>query len=69
MKKALLAVFLTIYISTTSSTTYAAENQIKVDGVAITSDVKPEIKNKHTMVPYVLLVKIWEQGSNGPNQR
>jgi hypothetical protein len=51
MKKAFLAVVLTIFIFATSSTTYAAEIQIKVDGVAIASDVKPEIKNKHTMLP------------------
>ncbi|KJD42284.1 copper amine oxidase N-terminal domain-containing protein [Paenibacillus terrae] len=51
MKKAFLGVFLAIFLFISSSTTYAAENQIKVDGVAIASDVKPEIKNKRTMVP------------------
>lgn len=51
MKKAFFGVFLAIFLFISSSTTYAAENQIKVDGVAIASDVKPEIKNKRTMVP------------------
>lgn len=51
MKKAFIGVFLVIFLIITSSTTYAAENQIKVDGVAIASDVKPEIKNNRTMVP------------------
>ncbi|MEE4571036.1 copper amine oxidase N-terminal domain-containing protein [Paenibacillus polymyxa] len=51
MKKAFFGVFLAIFLFILSSTTYAAENQIKVDGVAIASDVKPEMKNKRTMVP------------------
>ncbi len=51
MKKILFGGFLAIFLSITSSTTYAAEMQIKVDGVAIASDVKPEIKNNRTMVP------------------
>ncbi|WP_169089128.1 copper amine oxidase N-terminal domain-containing protein [Paenibacillus sp. PL91] len=51
MKKVIFVVFLAISIFISSSTTYAAEYQIKIDGVAITSDVKPEIKNKRTMVP------------------
>ena len=51
MKKAIIGVFLAIFLFISSSTTYAAENQIKVDGVAIASDVKPEIKNNRTMVP------------------
>ena len=51
MKKAFFGVFLAIFLFISSSTTYAAENQIKVDGVAIASDVNPEIKNNRTMVP------------------
>ncbi|WP_179031571.1 copper amine oxidase N-terminal domain-containing protein [Paenibacillus kribbensis] len=51
MKKAFFGVFLAIFLFISSSTTYAAESQIKVDGVAIASDVKPEIKNKRTMIP------------------
>ncbi|MGW8957390.1 copper amine oxidase N-terminal domain-containing protein [Paenibacillus sp. NPDC055715] len=51
MKKAFFGVFLAIFLFISSSTTYAAENQIKVDGVAIASDVKPEMKNKRSMVP------------------
>ncbi|MGN8231319.1 copper amine oxidase N-terminal domain-containing protein [Paenibacillus polymyxa] len=51
MNKAFFAAFLAIFLFISSSTTYAAQNQIKVDGVTITSDVKPEMKNKRTMVP------------------
>jgi anthranilate/para-aminobenzoate synthase component I len=51
MKKALIGVFLAIFLFISSSTTYAAEIQIKVDGFAIASDVKPEILNNRTMVP------------------
>lgn len=51
MKKIFFGGFLAIFLSITSSTAYAAEMQIKVDGVAIASDVKPEIKNNRTMVP------------------
>ena len=35
----------------TSSPTYAADFQIKVDGVTIASDVNPEVKSNRTMVP------------------
>lgn len=51
MKKVFLGVFFAILISFTSTTTFAAGIQIKVDGVAIASDVKPEMKNNRTMVP------------------
>ena len=51
MKKAFFVVFLSIVLFSSSSTTYAAAIQIKVDGVAIASDVLPENKNKRTMVP------------------
>lgn len=51
MRKALLGVFLAIFLCISASTTYAAGNQMKVDGVAIKSDAKLEVKNKQTMVP------------------
>ncbi|MEK0316881.1 copper amine oxidase N-terminal domain-containing protein [Cohnella sp. 56] len=51
MKKAFFGVLLAALLFTTSSTAYAAELQIKIDGVAIVSDVKPEMKNKRAMVP------------------
>lgn len=51
MKKVIFVVFFAISIFISSSTTYAAEHQIKIDGVAIASEVKPETKNKRTMVP------------------
>ncbi|WP_342428691.1 copper amine oxidase N-terminal domain-containing protein [Paenibacillus sp. FSL L8-0158] len=51
MNKAFFWVFLAIFLFISSSTTYAAENQIKVDGVTTTSDVKPEMKNNRSMVP------------------
>ena len=35
----------------TSSPAYAADFQIKVDGVTIASDVNPEVKSNRTMVP------------------
>ncbi|MBD2869249.1 copper amine oxidase N-terminal domain-containing protein [Paenibacillus arenilitoris] len=51
MKKVLFGFFISIFLLTSSTTTYAAEIQIKVDGVAVASDAKPEVKNKRTMVP------------------
>lgn len=51
MKKIGLGVFLAIFVFITSSTAYAAEVHIKVDGVAIVSDVKPALKNNRIMVP------------------
>lgn len=51
MKRVLFILFLAIFLFNSSSTIYAAENQIKIDGVTIASDVKPEMKNKRTMVP------------------
>ncbi|TQR98771.1 copper amine oxidase N-terminal domain-containing protein [Paenibacillus ottowii] len=51
MNKAFFGAFLAIFLCISSSTVYAAQNQIKVDGVTITSDVKPEMKNKRVMVP------------------
>ncbi|MFS1513005.1 copper amine oxidase N-terminal domain-containing protein [Chengkuizengella sp. SCS-71B] len=51
MKKIFFGVLLSIFLIITSSITYAAGLQIKVDGVVIASDVKPEIMNNRTMVP------------------
>lgn len=69
MKKAFFGVFFAIFLFISSSTTYAAENQIKVDGVAIASDVKPEIKNKRTMVPVRVISENLGLASNGPIPR
>lgn len=56
MKKIFSGVFLAIFLFTTSwSTTYAAEIHMKVDGVPIVSDAKPETKNNRTMVPLRVL--------------
>ncbi|QDY82095.1 copper amine oxidase N-terminal domain-containing protein [Paenibacillus polymyxa] len=51
MNKAFFGAFLAIFLCISSSTAYAAQNQIKVDGVTVTTDVKPEMKNKRVMVP------------------
>jgi len=52
MKKIFSAVIIAcMLILTMSPAAYAAGNQIIIDGVAITSDVKPEMKNSRTMVP------------------
>lgn len=51
MKKVFSGIFLTLILIITSSPTYAADIQIKVDGVTIASDVNPESKNNRTMVP------------------
>ncbi|MCG7406557.1 copper amine oxidase N-terminal domain-containing protein [Paenibacillus sp. ACRRX] len=50
MKKVILGAFLAI-LSCSASTAYAADTQIKVDGISVVSDVKPEFKNNRTMVP------------------
>lgn len=51
MKKVLTGIFAALILSI-SSPAYAAENmQIKVEGITIASDVKPEIKHNRTMVP------------------
>ncbi|CAM3105653.1 copper amine oxidase N-terminal domain-containing protein [Paenibacillus sediminis] len=50
MKKVLTGIFAALILSI-SSPAYAADMQIKVEGVTIASDVKPEIKNNRTMVP------------------
>jgi len=51
MKKIIASFMLTLVILMASLPTYAANNKILVDGIAVTSDVAPEIKNNRTMVP------------------
>jgi len=51
MKKVLAGMFTAVILFITASPTYAADLQIKVEGVTISSDVKPEVKNHRTMVP------------------
>ncbi|WP_245676794.1 copper amine oxidase N-terminal domain-containing protein [Bacillus solimangrovi] len=51
LRKVFFGVFLSIFLFITSSTTYAEEINLKIDGVAIPSDVKSEIKKGRTMVP------------------
>jgi hypothetical protein len=50
MKKVIPGIILALTILT-STPSYAAENSIKIDGVAVTSDVTLEIRNNRTMVP------------------
>ncbi|SDR93535.1 Copper amine oxidase N-terminal domain-containing protein [Paenibacillaceae bacterium GAS479] len=50
MKKVLTGIFAALILSI-SSPAHAADMQIKVEGITISSDVKPEIKNNRTMVP------------------
>jgi len=52
MKRIIPVVIAFILILASSPAAYAAaSNQIIIDGVTITSDVKPEMKNSRTMVP------------------
>lgn len=51
MKKVFSGIFLGVILIMTSSPAYAADFQIKVDGVTIASDVNPEVKSNRTMVP------------------
>jgi hypothetical protein len=51
LKKVLFGVVFALSLFFTSQTTYAADTQIKIDGVTITSDVLPEMKDNRTMVP------------------
>lgn len=51
MKKILAGILLTLILLIPSLTVSAANIQIKIDGVAIASDVAPEIKNNRTMIP------------------
>ncbi|WP_213650672.1 copper amine oxidase N-terminal domain-containing protein [Paenibacillus sp. J23TS9] len=52
MKPVLTGIFAAlILILSISSPAYAADMQIKVEGITIATDVKPEMKNNRTMVP------------------
>lgn len=51
MKKVFAGLFFTFVLLLSSQTTHAADHPIQIDGVAIASDVLPEIKNNRTMVP------------------
>ncbi|MFJ7732453.1 copper amine oxidase N-terminal domain-containing protein [Lysinibacillus sp. NPDC097231] len=51
MKKIFSGIFLVMILMLTSLPAYAAHSTIKIDGVAITTDVAPEVKNNRTMVP------------------
>ncbi len=51
MKKIISSIFLVLVLILTSSPSYAATIQIKVDGVTIATDAHPEVKNNRTMVP------------------
>ena len=51
MKKVFSGIYLGLILIMTSSPAYAADFQIKVDGVTIASDVNPEVKSNRTMVP------------------
>jgi hypothetical protein len=51
MKKVFTGTFLALTLFMTSLPAYAADSQIKIDGVGISSDAKPETKNNRIMVP------------------
>ncbi|MGI6066262.1 MAG: stalk domain-containing protein [Bacillota bacterium] len=51
MKNFLLGICLLLILIYTALPAYAANIQIEVDGIAIASDVAPEMKNSRTMVP------------------
>ena len=51
MKKFFSMFFFVLLLLYTAIPTYAANMQIKVDGVTVLSDAKPEIRNNRTMVP------------------
>ncbi|MFC4307173.1 copper amine oxidase N-terminal domain-containing protein [Cohnella boryungensis] len=51
MKKVITGTFLALTLFMTSLPAYAADSQIKIDGVAVSSDAKPETKNNRIMVP------------------
>lgn len=51
MRKLLAGIFTVLILFIIASPTYAADMKIKVEGVTISSDVKPEFKNNRTMVP------------------
>lgn len=51
MKKVIPGIALAISLVIASASAYAASNQIKLGGAAVTADVKPEVKNGRMMVP------------------
>ncbi|MCM3748673.1 copper amine oxidase N-terminal domain-containing protein [Paenibacillus pasadenensis] len=51
LKKVFTGIFTALFLTMTASPAYAADMQIKVEGVAVAPDVKPEIKNNRMMVP------------------
>ncbi|KMY30712.1 hypothetical protein ACZ11_15100 [Lysinibacillus xylanilyticus] len=51
MKKIFSGVFLAMILMLTSLPAYAAHSTIKIDGVVVTTDAAPEVKNNRTMVP------------------
>lgn len=51
MKKIIPSIIFAFILAIASSPAYAANHPIQIDGVAVASDVKPETKNKRTMVP------------------
>lgn len=50
MKKVIPVIIFALTVLT-SSPAFAADQSIKIDGVAVVSDMKPELKGNHTMVP------------------
>ncbi|MFE3576142.1 copper amine oxidase N-terminal domain-containing protein [Lysinibacillus sp. NPDC059133] len=51
MKKVFSGIFLAMILMLTSLPAYAAHSTIKIDGVVVTTDAAPEVKNNRTMVP------------------
>jgi hypothetical protein len=51
VKKFYSGIFFALMLIIAVSPTYAANIQIKVDGVAVASDMAPETRNNSTMVP------------------
>ncbi|MFJ7983447.1 copper amine oxidase N-terminal domain-containing protein [Lysinibacillus xylanilyticus] len=51
MKKIFSGIFLAMILMLTSLPAYAAHSTIKIDGVVVTTDAAPEVKNNRTMVP------------------
>jgi len=58
MKKIFIGVLLAVSLIVSAFPAYAANIQIKVDGVAISSDVSPEIRTNRTMVPLRVISEI-----------
>ncbi|CAM3765160.1 copper amine oxidase N-terminal domain-containing protein [Cohnella lubricantis] len=58
MKKAIPAIMLALSLAVSSAPAYAADNQIKIDGVSVASDVKPEVRDNRTMVPLRVISEI-----------